>query len=52
MSKYDDQPLDAEIKFKVPGAMKEDFQVACIRAKVDMSAVLREAIEAFLSATE
>ena len=52
MTNYEDLPLDAEIKVKLPASMKRDFQIACIKSDIDMSTVIREAISTFLAKSE
>ena len=52
MTNYEDLPLDAEIKVKLPADMKRDFQIACIKSDIDMSTVIREAISTFLAKSE
>lgn len=49
MPHFDDLPLDAEIKFKLPDAMKLAFQQACMARRTDMSEVLRAAISLYIA---
>lgn len=48
MPRFDNLPLDSELKILLPDAMKHALQVRALSERRTVSEILRELIEAFL----